>query len=156
VVRLALCPVFIGRTKNLNQLEGALEAAKRGRGGLAFLIGESGVGKTRLAAEVARRAGALGMETLWGSCSQADPGLPYLPLVEAAGNYMERVEFGWLRSELGTACGELARVFPQLGCQPMSFDSSDEPGLPRQRLFESLLALLKIAAGQRVRSRRRS
>ncbi len=149
VVRPALCPVFIGRTKDLNQLEGALEAAKRGRGGLASLIGESGVGKTRLAAEVARRAGALGMETLWGSCSQADLGPPYLPLVEAAGNYMERVEFGWLRSELGAACGELARVFPQLGCQPMPFDSSDEPGLARLRLFESLLALLKIAAGQR-------
>ena len=69
--------------------------------------------------------------------------------MEAAGNYMERAEFGWLRSELGAAWGELARVFPQLGCQPMPFDPSDEPGLAQLRLFESVLSLSRSRRGSR-------
>ena len=45
------------------------------------------MGKTRLAHELADRARSLGWDVLWGSCSEAELALPYLPFVEALGNH---------------------------------------------------------------------
>ena len=47
---------LVGRTGELAELEAALAEAADGRPSLAFVAGESGVGKTRLLAELERRA----------------------------------------------------------------------------------------------------
>ena len=47
---------LIGRSGELAELEAALADAADGRPSLAFVAGESGVGKTRLLAELERRA----------------------------------------------------------------------------------------------------
>ena len=48
----------VGRAAKLQQLEDALAAASSGRPSLAFVAGDSGVGKTRLVGELLRRAEA--------------------------------------------------------------------------------------------------
>jgi DNA-binding CsgD family transcriptional regulator/tetratricopeptide (TPR) repeat protein len=58
--------VFVGRAHELAELERALAAARAGRGATVLVVGEAGIGKTRLAAEVARRALAEGFEVLLG------------------------------------------------------------------------------------------
>ena len=62
----ALCPVVVGRQQQLSQLEDALLEALRGDGGVVVLGGEAGLGKTRLANEVAERARRLGCTVLSG------------------------------------------------------------------------------------------
>lgn len=53
---------FVGRHTHLQQLDGLLEACERsGRGFAVYIRGEAGVGKTRLVAELQRRASARGM-----------------------------------------------------------------------------------------------
>src|SRR3954454_3877978 len=47
---------FIGRTRELAELEAAIHDASDGRPSLAFIAGESGVGKTRLLNELERHA----------------------------------------------------------------------------------------------------
>ena len=49
-------PMFVGRARELEELERVLDAAQAGRGRTVLVAGEAGIGKTRLAAEVAARA----------------------------------------------------------------------------------------------------
>ena len=86
MVSRVLSPVLVGRQDELSQLEDALLAANRGDGRFVLLSGEAGIGKTRLAAELERRARKLGGDALWGSCSEAELPLQYLPFVEAIGS----------------------------------------------------------------------
>jgi hypothetical protein len=48
--------VFVGRERELSELGAALAEAEGGRGSLFMLAGEPGIGKSRLAAELAARA----------------------------------------------------------------------------------------------------
>ena len=52
--------VFVGREKELAELTVGLEDALAGQGRLAMLVGEPGIGKTRLAQELAVLAGQRG------------------------------------------------------------------------------------------------
>jgi DNA-binding SARP family transcriptional activator len=67
----AACPAswpLVGRQLELDQLDAALDLAERGRVQFVHLSGEQGVGKTRLARELAARARARGFATVWAGC----------------------------------------------------------------------------------------
>ena len=61
-------PAFTGRADVVTSFERRLQAAKEGEGGLVLIEGESGVGKTRLVMEVARRGHLLGLAVATGEC----------------------------------------------------------------------------------------
>ena len=69
VNRRMTSPVFVGREAELEALDGALARAAGGEPAFAFIGGESGVGKTRLMAELQARARARGMRTSAASAS---------------------------------------------------------------------------------------
>jgi DNA-binding CsgD family transcriptional regulator/tetratricopeptide (TPR) repeat protein len=76
--------LFVGRDRELEQLGRALEAARADGGTTALVTGEAGIGKTRLASEVAARARDAGFEVLLGrSIDLVGTELPYQPFVEA-------------------------------------------------------------------------
>jgi class 3 adenylate cyclase len=143
-----VCPVLIGRETEVTQLEDALLASNRGDGQIVLLAGDAGVGKSRLAAELQRRALKIGMNALWGGCSEAELALPYLPFLEALGNYLTTVDLDHVRGELGSLRRELAHLFPQLEPESEPREMGD-PTQAKLRLFEAILALLRIAADQR-------
>ena len=58
--------LIVGRDGELADLSAALKDALRGRGGMTMLVGEPGIGKSRIAEELAQRAEKLGAEVLWG------------------------------------------------------------------------------------------
>src|SRR3954447_297321 len=75
---------FIGRSRELAELEAALADASAGRPSLAFIAGESGVGKTRLLQELERGALAAEARVVSGEgVSLGDDELPYAPIVAA-------------------------------------------------------------------------
>jgi tetratricopeptide (TPR) repeat protein len=57
---------LVGRDAELGELAGALGDAEAGHGQIAFVVGEPGIGKTRLTDELARTASARGFRTAWG------------------------------------------------------------------------------------------
>ena len=59
---------LVARTAELEALEMALESAQDGAGRLVMLTGEPGIGKTRLAQELAQRADARGALVATGCC----------------------------------------------------------------------------------------
>ena len=79
----ALCPVVVGREAETALLQAALAAASGGAGGLVFLTGEPGIGKSRLAREVADQARAHAATVLVGRAVPASVTVPYRPLTEA-------------------------------------------------------------------------
>src|SRR5205823_12026956 len=82
-------------------------------GGLrvALVAGEPGVGKTRLAAELAGRVHDEGAAVLAGRCDE-DLGVPYQPFVEALRHFADHAPL--LSGRLGRYGGELARLVPEL------------------------------------------
>ena len=141
----ALCPTLVGRDEQLFLLEDALLAAHRGASRFIALGGEAGMGKTRLSAELAKRAQRLHWDVLWGGCSEAELPLPYLPLVEALGNYLSAQETSRIAELLGPARRELAQLFPQLGGDDSAVPVGD-PAQAKLRLFEAVVALLAVPA----------
>jgi len=146
-IQRTLCPVLVGREQELTVLEDALLAANRGEGQIVVLAGEAGVGKTRLASELQRRALKFGMAALWGGSSEAELALPYLPFLEAIGNYLRRIDLEMLRQRLGPARHELALLFPQLESRQVAQDDS-ESVQAKLRLFEAILTLLDVPADE--------
>jgi class 3 adenylate cyclase len=142
-----LSPTMIGREAELSTLEDALLSALRGDGGVVIVGGEAGMGKTRLVNSLANTGRRLGAIVIAGGCSEAELSLPYLPFLEAIGNYIATAQIGPLRERLGPAADELAQLFPQLG-RPVI--STGDAASAKMRLFESILMLLGDAARKRA------
>lgn len=130
-------PPFVGRTEEFDRLVDRLAAAQRGEPSACLLAGDAGVGKTRLLAEVARRASAEQMTVLVGHCVDlGDVGLPYLPFTEV------------LRAvtAAGTAGAELTQRYPVLGPLLGGGLAAPEPAHPgaanQLYVFDAVAALL--------------
>jgi DNA-binding CsgD family transcriptional regulator len=74
--------LLVGRARELAVLRSALDGVAAGPGRFLLLIGEPGIGKTRLAQEVAARALAAGQAVAWGRCVEADGAPAYWPWLQ--------------------------------------------------------------------------
>jgi DNA-binding CsgD family transcriptional regulator/tetratricopeptide (TPR) repeat protein len=75
---------FVGRARELAELEHALAEVEAGSGATVLVSGEPGIGKTRLASELAARAGDTGFEVLLGrSIDLIGTELAFQPFVDA-------------------------------------------------------------------------
>ena len=74
---------FVGRRSELQLLHDALGGALAGRGRVVVLCAEAGIGKTRLAQEVATVALRRGMLALWGRCLEESGAPPFVPWTRA-------------------------------------------------------------------------
>ena len=75
--------VLLERDALLGQLREMLVAARRGRGRLALLTGEAGIGKTSLVEAFCSTALPL-TRILWGSCDPVQPPRPFAPVADIA------------------------------------------------------------------------
>jgi len=138
---------FVGRRAELEQLKEALEDAIAGRGSLAMLVGEPGIGKTRLAEEFAVYARLRGAQVLSGRSYEGAIEAAYSPFVEAFRRYVRQRPDAELRRELGEGAPEVANLvseirqrFPDLPSSPPLQGDAE-----RQRLFASVTEFLRAA-----------
>jgi DNA-binding NarL/FixJ family response regulator len=125
---------LIGREQERAEFEAALGAAAAGKGGVLLIVGEAGVGKTRLANEILATSD---LELFSGVATQrATP--PYGPLIAALRSYL-RLEPDGLR-ECGPLRRHLALLLPELGRPPAESD--------RATLFEAIRAALAAIAAR--------
>jgi DNA-binding CsgD family transcriptional regulator len=124
--------VLVGRAVARAQLEEALDRARLGEGSFVLLSGEAGVGKTRLAGEVASAAKAT---VLTGTSSHSGTA-PYGPVVTALRSYL-RAKPGGL-DECGPLRPHLAMLLPELG--------EAAPATDRATLFEAVRCALAHVA----------
>jgi predicted ATPase/DNA-binding CsgD family transcriptional regulator len=139
---------LVGRAHELAELQAALREAADGHPSLAFIAGESGVGKSRLLSEFEQRArDEEGAVVIGGDAVDLGEGeLPYAPLV-AALRPLARTHPPVLGELPPATRAELATILPELAgdgaARPPGIGADDERGSAQRRLFEALLTLLE-------------
>jgi tetratricopeptide (TPR) repeat protein len=138
---------FVGRRRDLDELGERLAAAAAGRGSLVLVAGEPGIGKTRLADELAGRAGALGAGVLWGTCWEGEGAPAFWPWIQALRDHAGRRDPARLRAELGDGAADVARLLPGLAGRLGELPERPnlEPDQARFRLFDAVAGLLRRA-----------
>ncbi|MFG1701090.1 ATP-binding protein [Nonomuraea sp. NPDC049309] len=137
---------FVGREQELQALDGELAAAEFG-GKLVILEGEAGVGKTRLASEVARRALKRQFTVLAGRCT--DPARrAYEPIAGAVERLARTSPALLLRAGIDQQCGQLVRLAPSLAAPPLSLQvpPATEPVSERYQLMAAARTLVERLA----------
>ena len=142
---------FVGRARELASLDALLVQATRGTGGVAVLLGEAGLGKTRTAEEFADNARQRGVSVYWGRCWEGEECPALGPWTEAMAAFMRANDAGTLRAAMGQAAEDIVCILPEfkgkLGApaSPLALDTMDGG----QRLFGSILRTL-CSASQRA------
>lgn len=133
---------ILGRATERRIIADAVAGVADGRGLVLSITGEPGVGKTILAGEALRQAGASGFRTLRGTCARFQAAVSFAPLVQALYPLVEPTEH-----DLTAGLPELARLFAGL---PTERDGpARDPGTERSRLFDAVHTLIRRAAAAR-------
>ena len=135
-------PIFVGRERELESVVSALAESRDAQSRFVLLEGEAGVGKTRFARELERRAQGMGARVLEGACLPlGGEGMPFGAVIEALRALALTVDHGDLVALAGHGRAELGRVIPEL--EPAA-DARLGPADPvgQSRLFEYLLRFL--------------
>ncbi len=142
-------PSFVGRQFEIGILADALARTCAGQGGLVLVSGEPGIGKTRLAIELAARARERQMPVLWGRAWESGGAPPFWPWVQAVRALMDEVGSDALLLALGDRSRELVRLLPELAERLPRQSRPPEVEAERARflLFDATAALLREAAG---------
>lgn len=140
--------VFVGRERELEELLAGLENAFSGHGGLFLLGGEPGIGKSRLADELASEARERGAQVLWGRCWEAGGAPAYWPWVQSIRSYIRDRDPEGVRVQMGSGLPDIAQMLPELRelfpDVPVPLPVESESA--RFRLFDSTTAFLRNAA----------
>jgi DNA-binding NtrC family response regulator/tetratricopeptide (TPR) repeat protein len=152
---------FVGRRNELDLLESRLQSAQRGQTQVVGIVGEAGIGKSRLIYEFRQTIGGREVDYLEAYCLSYGSAVPYLPVLDLvrAGCHLAEsdapeivaVKVRRALDDLGLAGGELTPyVLHVLGIKedPERF-AADSPETLRGRIFDILRQML------RRRSRRR-
>jgi DNA-binding SARP family transcriptional activator/tetratricopeptide (TPR) repeat protein len=138
-------PPLVGRDAEREALlEAWREVGRSGRGRLVTLTGEGGIGKTRLAEDLAARVTGAGGIVVTCRCWEEER-LPYGPLADGLRTALGR-DTGWSARVAPHWLAEAARLLPELGVAPSGGEGPGAQG----RFLEGLCAtLLESVAGRR-------
>ena len=130
---------FVGREREMARLAHAVECACDGRGGgVWFVTGEPGIGKSRLAEEAVRLGREHGMRTFWGRCWEAGGAPAYWPWIQ--------ILRGLLRTGAPGQHDAYQPVLAQI--LPEQATETDVSGLgPEQARFQLMDAVARVLHG---------
>jgi transcriptional regulator with XRE-family HTH domain/tetratricopeptide (TPR) repeat protein len=128
---------FVGRDDEIGRLRRSIGGGCR----LVEVLGESGIGKTRLVSELVKNLEP-GATVSWGRCSQDDLG-SYLPFVEIIRHISGQLDSEELAAALGGR-GELTRLVPELTSRagPLSAPARAEADSEQRMLFDAVSGFL--------------
>jgi predicted ATPase len=157
---------FVGRRKESADVRSAFEQAISGRGSIHLISGEPGIGKTRLADELAREAAGLEIRIAWGWCWESEDAPPYWPWIQILRSVIRGCDPSTIASQMGAGAGIISSLVPESSLIPesdsalpahsqrdaISPNSSEpsaglhSPEMERFRLFDSISNFLRSFA----------
>lgn len=142
---------FVCREKELGLARDALLQAISGRGQVLLLAGEQGIGKTRMAEEVAALADRRGARVYWGRCYEGEGGPAFWPWVQVLRGYLRDHGCDELYAHVGAGAAEVAEIVPEIREHLPELPRPDTGGSEQARfgLFDALTRLLRAASRER-------
>ena len=142
---------FVGRGEQMDVLRASLEETMSGRGRFLIIEGEQGIGKSRMAHELAVYAGERGTKALWGWADEAGASTSYWPWAQAIRAHVQDTDREQLEREMGEGAAEIAVVVADVrqkldGLVPPP--DMDDPQQPSFRLYEAVTEFLKAASDE--------
>ena len=119
---------FIGRDEELIHLRQTPDRVVGEHGQMDMLVGEPGVGKSRLSEELSAYARETGVRVLYGRCYEEGGTPPYWPWTQAIRAYLAETQSDELSAVLGRRAPLVAAIFPEIkrtGSRPGGFRSGD-------------------------------
>jgi DNA-binding CsgD family transcriptional regulator len=139
-----VCPTLIGRESQVAGLRRVLTRAREGNGGVALIVGEAGVGKSRLLRAMTEEARGAGFFALSGACFEAERSIPYAPLLDLVRLFAGAASPAVVAHVLEPAASELVTIFPELA--PLLPDAKANPTIDpetnKRRLFHALAQVI--------------
>ncbi len=147
---------WVGRQAEMKKLVEYLRQSQHSQGNVVFLVGEQGVGKTRLAEELMSIAQSLGARVLQGTAFDGEGRLLYTPFVSTLRRGLSPRLIEQARQRLGTLVNDLARLLPELAKTVPLAAAADESApsrlnigasdQDRRRLFDAILGVYTVMA----------
>ncbi len=136
-------PPIRGRDNELAQLRAWLAALERRDGGVVALVGEAGIGKSRILAEMAHEAHQRGIQPILLRCTPIERGMPFAALIEALRPLIRAAPDGLLRRLPRAALAQLGELIPALAERVHNLPSLAPlpPAESRSRLVEGIVEL---------------
>ena len=138
---------LVGRAAELDALGRVLDELDRGPPGAIELVGEPGIGKTRLLSELAARAELHGHLVVSGSASELERELPFSVFVHALDEYVGSLDPNLFSTLDDDVQAELAHVLPSLSA--LAAGRAVAPQHERYRSHRAVRALLEHLAQTR-------
>src|SRR5438105_309437 len=137
---------YVGRDVEREGLTFLFDQVREGARRVALISGEPGIGKTRLATQLAVHGHGDGATVLYGRCDE-DLGVPYGPWVRALRHYVTEAPDEILRAHAEQYGGELARLAPEIRTRVPGYPEPREtdPETERYLLLGAVTSLLEVA-----------
>ena len=135
--------ILIGRDHELKTLDNALRAARGSMGCCILLIGEAGIGKSRLIEELRHKATLEKFTILQGDCFEQTLSFPYAPWIDALRASITSLNATEIEDFLGPLAPEFMKILPELALLIPHIQPTPplEPLAEKYRLFESFTRL---------------
>jgi tetratricopeptide (TPR) repeat protein len=141
---LAERSALVGRESEGSAIRKVIDRARAGHGSIVMLWDGPGVGKSRLAMEMAEYASRVGFQYLVGHCYERHERFPYLPFVQIIENQLaQAASLDDFRRQLGDNAAELAQIAPSLRRilpdlpKPLELPESQQRGYLFQSISEA-------------------
>ena len=137
---------LVGRARELEELGSGIDEAMRGSGGLFLLVGEPGIGKTRLADELGRKALDQSFTVHWGRCWEAGGAPAFWPWIQV---FRSMLRDGRCKRVADAYGDVLARLLPELRTEGGDVAVRElDQAQARFQLFDEVRVLLRAMAEQ--------
>jgi DNA-binding SARP family transcriptional activator len=142
---------LVGRKEEFQRLQHLYGLTLQGQARTAFINGEPGIGKSRLAREVTRWGIEQQAGVLWGYCYEMTGSLPYQPIVDALNAHMRTCNAEQLRNILGKSAVDLAKIAPELRAKLPDLPTPETLGseVERHNLYNAVTHYLHALAAER-------
>ena len=137
---------FVGRHREITALKSSLDLAFSGRAQIAILAGDPGVGKTRIAQELASIANARNADVFWGHCYEGEGAPPYWPWLQIFRSHIDQWDAESIQAAMGSGAGAIGEIVPELRSKLLDLEPPP-PFDPPELVFSKIPGVASGPAG---------